>query len=220
MDLHGRDIMTTFILIRHGQSVANLNLIFAGHYDADLSELGHKQAKCTADAVVGRFKIDKIYSSDLLRAYNTARPISEATGVGIVPDMAFREIFAGEWEGRPFEELKEVYKEDFFVWRNDICNSRCTGGESMVEVGERFCARVKELAAENDGKTVVITTHAAAIRAFMATCTGDIAEMNRIAFVPNASYSVLTVDGERFEFVEKGHDEHLGDHKTVLPPNV
>ena len=212
--------MTTIILIRHGQSVANLNLVFAGHLDADLSELGREQAKRTAEAVLGRFKIDKIYSSDLLRAYNTARPISEATGIEIISDRGLREIYAGEWEGRKIAKLGEEFREDFFVWRNDICNSRCTGGESMVEVGERFYAKVKEIAAANDGKTVVITTHAAAIRAFMAVSSGDVTLMNTTPFVPNASYSVLAVDGERFEFAEVGHDEHLEGFKTILPPNV
>ena len=212
--------MTTIILIRHGQSVANLNLVFAGHFDADLSELGQKQAKCTADAVLGRFKIDKIYSSDLIRAYNTARPISEATGVEIIPDRRLREIYAGEWEGVEIAKIGEKHPEDFFVWRNDICSSRCTGGESMVEAGERFFARVKEIAEENDGKTVVITTHAAVIRAFLAISAGDVTLMNTNPFVPNASYTVLSVDGDKFEVVEKGCDSHLEGLKTVLPPNV
>ena len=212
--------MTTIILIRHGQSVANLNLVFAGHFDADLSELGREQAKRTAEAVLGRFKIDKIYSSDLIRAYNTARPISEATGIEIISDRGLREIYAGEWEGREIAKLGEEFREDFFVWRNDICNSRCTGGESMVEAGERFFARVKEIAEENDGKTVVITTHAAVIRAFLAISAGDVTLMNTTPFVPNASYTVLSVDGDKFEVVEKGCDSHLEGLKTVLPPNV
>lgn len=201
--------------------MANLNLVFAGHFDADLSPLGREQARCTAEEILGRFKIDKIYSSDLLRAYNTALPISERTGIEVIPDERLREIYAGEWEGRPFEELQRVYVEDFFVWRNDICNSRCTGGESMREVGERMYSRAKEIALENDGKTVVIATHAAAIRAIMARCLGeDCTAMNTIPFVPNASYSVLSAEGEILKFTEIGCDSHLADLKTVLPPNV
>lgn len=213
--------MTTLILIRHGQSMANLNLVFAGHFDADLSELGHKQAELTAEEVVKNFNIDKIYSSDLLRAYNTAVPISKRTGVDIIPDKQLREIFAGEWEGKTFEELKSVFVDDFYIWRNDICHSRCTGGESMQEVGERFYLKVKEIAEENDGKTVVLTSHAAAIRAFMARCSGgDVSVMNDIPFVPNASYSVLETDGNRFDFTKIGCDAHLNEMVTKLPPNV
>ena len=213
--------MTTIVLIRHGQSVANLNLLFAGHFDADLSELGRAQAELTAEEVTKRFKIDKIYSSDLLRAYNTAVPISEKTGIEIIPDKMLREIFAGEWEGRAFDEISEVYKEDFFVWRNDIGNSRCTGGESTREVGERMLAAMRRVADENEGKTVVVATHAAAIRSLMAICSGkDFSVMKEIPFVTNASYSVLEVNGESFDFVEVSRAEHLKDMSTKLPPNV
>lgn len=213
--------MTTIVLIRHGQSVANLNLQFAGHFDADLSDLGRAQAELTAEEVTKRFNIDKIYSSDLLRAYNTAVPISRMTGVEIIPDKMLREIFAGEWEGRPFDELLKVYVQDFSVWRNDISNSRCTGGESTKEVGERMLEAVKKIAAENDGKTVAVTTHAAAIRALMAICSGkDFSVMNDIPFVTNASYSVLNVNKDEFEFVEASRDEHLKEMSTKLPPNV
>ena len=91
----------------------------------------------------------------------------------------------------------------------------------MQEVGERFYQRVKEIAEENDGKTVVLTTHAAAIRAFMAKCSGkDISVMNDMPFVPNASYSVLEADGDRLEFVKVGCNEHLGEMATRLPANV
>jgi len=213
--------MTTIVLIRHGQSVANLNLLFAGHFDADLSELGRAQAELTSEEVTKRFKIDKIYSSDLLRAYNTAVPISEKTGIEIIPDKMLREIFAGEWEGRSFDEISEVYKEDFFVWRNDIGNSRCTGGESTREVGERMLAAMRRVADENEGKTVVVATHAAAIRSLMAICSGkDFSVMKEIPFVTNASYSVLEVNGESFDFVEVSRAEHLKDMSTKLPPNV
>ena len=211
---------TRFIIVRHGQSLGNAQRVFLGHTNWDLSELGYTQAKCTARALSDR-QIDAVSSSDLLRAYNTALPIAQALGLEVNPSEALREIFAGEWEGRPFEELKEVFVEDFFIWRNDICNSRCTGGESMREVSERFYAEVKRIAEENDGKTVVIASHAAAIRAFMARCSEKgISSMNDIPFVPNASFSVLCVDGDKFEFTEIGCDSHLADLKTVLPPNV
>lgn len=212
--------MTTIILIRHGQSVANLNRVFAGNFNAELSELGHMQARRTAEAVTEKFKIDKIYSSDLIRAYDTARPISEITGIEIIPDCGLREIYAGKWEGMEIDKIGEEYPDDFFVWRNDICNSRCTDGESMREVGERLYSKVKEIAGANDERTVVITTHAAAIRALMARSAGDATLMNTTPFVPNASYSVVKADSNGVEFLELGHDEHLEGIKTTLPPNV
>ena len=213
--------MTTIILIRHGQSVANLNRVFAGHFDAPLSELGHIQAEKTARAVADRFKIDKIYASDLLRAYETGKHLADILGMDVIPDKAFREIFAGEWEGRAFDDIEKTFAEDHEVWRTDIGNSRCTGGESARELGRRVFTRIKEIAEENDGKTVVVATHAAAIRSLQTQCpTEDFDNMKNIPFVTNASYSVLVADGDRYEFTEVSCDGHLDDLKTQLPTNI
>ena len=62
-----------FYLVRHGQSLGNLNRIYLGHTDVDLSELGYKQAEITAEHLRG-VHFDSIYSSDLKRAHNTALP--------------------------------------------------------------------------------------------------------------------------------------------------
>lgn len=213
--------MTTIVLIRHGQSVANLNKVFAGHYNVDLSELGHKQAMITAEEVAGRFPISAIYSSDLLRAYNTAVPLSRLTGIDIIPDKGLREIFAGEWEGKGFDELARDFAHDYSVWKTDIGVSRCTGGESARELGERIFSRIAEIAAENEGKTIAVATHAAAIRALMAACSGeDFSVMKDIPFVSNASFSVLRVENGKMEFTEVSRDEHLKELATKLPPSV
>ena len=63
--------MTTLILVRHGQSESNLKHIFCGQTDVKLTEKGHAQAKKTAEYIIKNYKIDKIYSSDLQRAYDT-----------------------------------------------------------------------------------------------------------------------------------------------------
>ena len=213
--------MTTIILIRHGQSEANLHKVFAGHFNAPLSPLGHEQAKKTAEAVASRFKIDKIYGSDLLRAFDTGKHLADILNMEIIPDQSFREVFAGEWEGMKFDDILEKYSEDFLVWRTDIGNARCTGGESSRELGERILARIREIAEENDGKTVAVATHAAAIRSLMAMCSGeDFSIMKDIPFVSNASYSILVADNGELKFTEVSCDEHLGDLKTTLPANV
>ncbi len=69
--------MTRLIITRHGQSIANAQYRFAGHSDFDLSEIGHKQAELAAEYISKNFTVDYIYSSDLLRAYNTALPTAK-----------------------------------------------------------------------------------------------------------------------------------------------
>ena len=210
--------MTTVIFIRHGQSEANLGRVFAGHFDAPLSPLGHQQAKKTAEAVASKFHIDKIYASDLLRAYDTGKYLADLLGMEIIPDTNFREIFAGAWEGQRVEDIMEKYADDFEVWKSDMGNSRPTDGESTRELGERILARTREVVAENEGKTVVVATHAAAIRALMTMCSGkEFSAMQDIPFVSNASYSVLVAENGRFEFTEVSCDDHLEGIKTAIP---
>ena len=87
---------TTLILVRHGNSVTNVTNTFAGSLDAELNEMGNKQARLTAE-YLKKFKIDKIYSSDLKRAYNTAVPIAEFHNMKIEKNEGLRELFAGDW---------------------------------------------------------------------------------------------------------------------------
>ena len=71
--------MTTLIFVRHGESLANLQNLFAGHYDIPLTELGHTQAERTAQ-YLDRYHIDHIYASDLQRAYQTAEHTAARQG--------------------------------------------------------------------------------------------------------------------------------------------
>ena len=204
--------MTRLIITRHGQSIANAECRFAGHSDFDLSPLGHAQAELVADYISKNFKIDLIYSSDLLRAYNTALPTAKRLGLEIIPTTELREIYAGIWEGRTTDELKVEYEHDFDIWRNDYANSRCTLGESTREVYRRVTAFVKELAQRHDGQTVMLSTHATLVRALCAHSQGlDESRVGEIPFTHNASINLFTYENgnlipERLNIIE-----HLGD---------
>ena len=76
--------MTKLILIRHGESLGNAVRKLLGHTDLDLSPLGYQQAEAAAVALKDE-RIDAIYSSDLLRAYNTAVPHARLRGIDVIP---------------------------------------------------------------------------------------------------------------------------------------
>ena len=123
--------MTRLIFIRHGQSVANEQNRFAGHTDVPLTELGKAQAERAAEYIVKHEKIDKIYSSDLRRAHDTALPVSKLTNIPITDTRELREICAGVWEGRLVSEIATEYEKEFYTWRNDFSNARLPEGESV-----------------------------------------------------------------------------------------
>lgn len=213
--------MTTFILVRHGQSEANKQGLFAGHSDFPLSDIGLLQAEKTAEYILNNYNIDRIYSSDLKRAFSTALPVSKMTGIEIIPDVRLREIFAGEWEGLKFGKIAESYPEDRRIWNDDIANSRCTGGEAVRELAARILERLTEIGKENDGKTVLVTFHATPIRAMQALWqTGDIEAMKDINWVPNASVTVAEYENGTFIIRLLGENSHLAEITTSLPPTV
>ena len=191
--------ITKIYFVRHGQSLGNAERIYLGHTDWDLSELGKEQAQYTATALKDE-KIDVIYSSDLLRAFNTAVPHAKMRNMTVIPSKNLREVYVGEWEGRKVDEIMVEYQQEFCVeWREHFGTFRCPGGESVPEVAERIYNEVKRIAEKHMGETILITSHAAAIRAFWGKISGikpeDLAAA--LPFPTNASYSVLYYkDGE------------------------
>ncbi|MGL5515099.1 MAG: histidine phosphatase family protein, partial [Sporomusa sp.] len=98
--------MTKLIIVRHGQTLWNLEKKYQGHSDIALSDEGLVQAAAVAERLAAE-KIDTVYASDLSRAFKTAEGIAakhELT-VNIVPEL--REIKFGDWEGLCYEQISE-----------------------------------------------------------------------------------------------------------------
>ncbi len=208
------------ILVRHGQSEGNLVRSFLGHTDLALTELGHRQAECTAEYLKNE-KIDVIYSSDLKRAWQTAEHIADKKNLSIIADTELREIYAGNWENRLFNDLETEFYDDFKCWREDIGNARPTGGESVKELYDRINAELMRIAEMYEGDTVCIATHATPIRMAAVKAMGlPINRANEVIWAPNASVTVIDVDGGEFKLIKYGYHEYMGELVTGLPRNV
>ncbi len=214
-------MMTTVLFIRHGESVANRRNIFAGHLDVELEEQGYMQAEKTAQFIAGKYKVDFIYSSDLQRAYHTAMALSKCIGVPVIKEKAFREIDGGEWDEKNFDALDSLFPEEFGVWRKDLKNAKCTGGESVREVGDRVFSLAKRIAEENEGKTIAIFTHVTPIRCMECMVRdGSIENIADYNWVSNASVSEFLVEDGQWKVIEMSQDKHLSGMRTALPDDV
>lgn len=212
---------TTLIFVRHGQSRANLERVFAGHTDIPLTELGKRQAERTAD-FLREYPIEKIYASDLLRAMQTAEPTAQIKGLEILPRRELREIFAGDWEGVSYEELMRRFPESYGTWRTDCGRAHPENGESVVDLSKRIYREVDRIAAENRGKCVAIFTHATPIRLLRAKWEGyPPTELSKVMFCSNASVSVVEYgeDGGT-NVLLCGYDEHQGDLATRFAKGI
>lgn len=213
--------MTTFVLIRHGESMANAQKAFAGHLDIPLSALGEKQAQVTADHIVSHFAVDAVYTSDLRRAFDTGKAVADRLGLPITPDTALREISAGDWEGVKFDKLETDFTDSYRVWLTDIGHAVCDNGESVAQLQTRFLTALRRIAREHDGQTVVIATHATPIRCLQCAVGGhSLDEMKTIPWVTNASVTVAQCEQDKFRLISVGYDKHLANLRTFLPANV
>ena len=204
--------MTRLIFIRHGQSEANLQNRFAGHTDVPLTELGKAQAERAAEYIVKHEKIDKIYSSDLRRAHDTALPVSKLTNIPITDTRELREICAGVWEGRLVSEIATEYEKEFYTWRNDFSNARLPGGESVEDVYNRVVPFVKRIASENNGLTLLLASHASPIRAIDCNSRGwGWQKMSDVPFVNNSAISIFEYypETDTLSLIERDITDHL-----------
>ena len=163
--------MTTVYLIRHAEAEGNLYRIAHGQYDGLITDRGYQQLRVLKKRF-DNVHIDAVYSSDLFRARTTARAIYEPKGLELHLEPAFREIHMGCWEGRPWQELNTAYEEQMFYFNRQLDKFHVEGSETAQQVLDRYIPALKRVAAENDGKTVAVFSHGAAMRMVLGTLNG------------------------------------------------
>ena len=187
--------MTRFIVVRHGFSVANKALRFAGHVDTPLNEIGKKQAAHVAEYLAANEHIDKIICSGLTRTKQTAAPLIARLGLPLHEDKELRELFAGLWENIPYGDIDRLFHDDWMTWRFDIGHAHCTGGESIREHYARIERAIHRIAKNHDGQALVLVTHFTPVRVMIAMARGI--PWQRFAEAPmpaNASVQIFTYE--------------------------
>ncbi|HVE59999.1 MAG TPA: histidine phosphatase family protein [Pyrinomonadaceae bacterium] len=154
--------VTKLYLVRHGQSAGNAEGRFGGHSATPLSELGFHQAQLTAQTLA-KEKIDAIYTSDLLRAVQTAEPLAKLLDLPIIKTPAFRERHVGVLEGLTFDESKESFPKDYYALVNRNIHHIITKGESYRHLLRRATGELREILRAHQGEKVVIFSHTGAI---------------------------------------------------------
>lgn len=212
--------MTRLVIIRHGYSEYNKEQRWTGQLDIPLDEVGFRQADCTAQYVLENYSVDRVYSSDLCRAVATAEPIAKALNLSVETNEKLREICAGEWQGKTFAEVAEIYKNDYETYRATPSTGHCTGGESLGDVQLRALEIVQEIAEENDGKTVCIATHGGVIRALLSAWRNvSLDDSKSLGIVSNASVTVVEYEAGRYTILGT-FDKHLEGLTTQFAKGV
>jgi broad specificity phosphatase PhoE len=153
---------TRVILVRHGQSQGNAERRFGGHTPTPLSRLGHAQAEATARALAAE-GVTAIYSSDLLRAVQTAEPLARATGLRVENTSAFRERSVGIMEGLTFEDAAAAHPEEYAALVRRDFEHVLAGGESYRQLLDRASARLDRAIEQNPAGRIALFSHTGTI---------------------------------------------------------
>ena len=135
----------------------------------------------------------------------------------VIDDKKLREIYIGEWEGKPVSEIEShpVFKN---VWRKTFGDCTPPGGENVQDACDRFMAASIEKAKMNPGKTILIAAHAAVIRSLFGRLYGfmpcELGE--KLPFPKNASCSIAVFDGEALKPVIYSFAEYFDEKKPDL----
>ncbi len=184
-------MVTTLYIVRHCQSMGNIQHRFQGRFDAPVSPDGEKQLELLSL----RFRnvhLDAIYASPLIRAFRTAEAVNRFHDLPIQKSEGLLELDVGEMENLELSEIGKRFPEVARNWDQspDLCEF--PGGETMKQAYFRVNATLDEIIAANPGKTVLLATHGGVIRNLDARIrTGRIEGMRDGTVFGNTGVSIL-----------------------------
>jgi broad specificity phosphatase PhoE len=197
------------ILVRHGETDWNATLRYQGHANIPLNEHGREQAR-KSGARLARYGATALYTSDIVRAAETAAIVGAATGLTPQPMPDLREIDVGQWEGLTPEELYRRFPEHMAAFDRDPARTVRLGGESYAQLQERALAALNALHARHPGdESVLAVSHGGTIRALLCHIIGlDLAHFGRL-WLDNGSFTDVRHGAHGWRLVRLNDAAHI-----------
>lgn len=210
--------MTRIYLIRHAEAEGNLYRLAHGQYNSTVTPRGYRQLA----ALRKRFReipVDAVYGSDLLRTHITASAIYGPKGLPFRPLPLLREISLGAWEEKTWGELQRLDPQMLVDFNRRPHLWQVEGAETFAAVRDRMVRAVRQIIAENPGKTVVATSHGSALRTLTGTLRGLTLEEIGLesGHCDNTGVTLLEAEGEEdIRIVFQDDTAHLSDSLSTL----
>ena len=183
--------MTTFLLIRHGDTDA-IGSVMAGWAPGwHLNERGRKQAEALGERLAN-LPIQAVYTSPLERAIETAEPIARRHGLEPRLVQGVGEIRIGDWEGIAISELDR--REDWRRFNAFRSGTRAPGGELMIETQARMIRELDWMRVRHPEETVAVVSHGDPLRSILAYFLGIPLDLVLRLEIGTASLSALRMD--------------------------
>lgn len=196
---------TRICFIRHGETDWNVEKRIQGQTDIPLNDTGHKQGLAMAFSA-GHNEFHAIYSSDLMRALETAKMLAERRGLEVKTMLQLRERHYGIFQGITAAEGEQRHPEAFACYKARDLDYDFETGESLKAFAARVEAAVAELLRHHANETIAVVSHAGVLDIVRRHATHQPLHTARDFIIPNCALNW-------FSFSEHGwHLDAWDDH--------
>ena len=205
--------MTNIYLIRHAQSVGNIEKRLTGRVDYMLTDEGRNQVKKLTDRLKD-VHFDVAYSSPMSRAIDTIKPLTELNNLDAIKEEKLSEMYFGIYDGFKWKEVNEIDASISNRRKETNEISGISNQESTQQVKKRMYKVISNIADNNIGKTILIASHGVAIEAFLRQITGEPFAIKKQEYSPqNTSINIVQYNEEnnKFEIKLLNDLEHLNN---------
>jgi probable phosphoglycerate mutase len=178
------------MVIRHGETRWNREGRIQGHLDSALTEQGVRQVRALAERLAAE-RIDQLYSSDLGRAYHSARLIAEKCRLSIVTDSRLREKNLGVFQGLNQIEMERRFPSEYAHYLARTADFVVPQGESLLQLHARAVACLEDLAVRGAGGSIVVVTHGGVLGCLYRHAVGIALDTPRDFSLLNASFNAF-----------------------------
>ncbi|MDO4637925.1 MAG: histidine phosphatase family protein [Lautropia sp.] len=203
------------ILMRHGETDWNRAQRIQGQLDQPLNAVGFAQAQAAARRFAPGM-VDAVYSSDLLRARQTATPVSERTGVPLLTDSVWRERHFGRFQGWRYADVAQAEPDIFRRMQAREPDLDLSGGESLLQVRARAESALQALVDRHRGQRVVVVAHGGVLDAVYRLVTGMPLSAPRDFSIHNACICLLCWRSGAWSIERWGDITHLAAREDDL----
>ena len=208
--------MTSIYLVRHCQAQGNVNRVFQGRIDSEISEEGRRQLDRLAERF-RRIPLDAVYTSPLQRARLTAEALNRYHGLPVRTDARFIEIDGGCWEGHSWEEFPHTDPQQCDDWLNAPWRFQTRGGEAMACVYARMAEGLTAVAAAHPGEAVAVASHGCAIRNALCWARGwPIERLGEVPWADNTAVALLAWEEGRPRIVFENDCSNLEEKPSQV----
>ena len=206
--------MTQLIIVRHGETQSNRDGRFQGHIQTELNATGREQALRLGRRLQNE-TFDALYSSDLLRARQTADAIAALGGHRPLLDRRLREWDLGVLAGLTHDVAMREYPRAYEIYRDNLVDQVVPGGESVVQRYRRIIAAMEAIAARHPAQTVVIVTHGGPLGDCYRRATNMSLQAPKTFQIYNGGINRFSVDGQDWTLDSWAEIDHLDGVGTL-----